>query len=141
MVYIFQRPISLFEEEENEEFDRMEGDSQWEVKFNFFDNGETKDRLQINLSQSTFSRPHLCILHLFMIQHLQTLHDLMDESELENLSPTQVNLTVSSADRKRHNLEENMRREAEERQRKKRELMVREKEYEKVEYMQTCTVV
>ena len=62
---------------------------------------------------------------------LQTLHDLMDESELENLSP-EVKSEVSSADHRRRHLEENMRKEAEERKKKKKELMMREQEYEKV---------
>jgi hypothetical protein len=61
----------------------------------------------------------------------ETLHDLMDKSELESLSPTDANSSVSSANRKRRDLKENMRREAEERQKKKRELLRREQEYEK----------
>lgn len=56
----------------------------------------------------------------------------MDESELENLTPAEINSTVSSADRKRRELEENMRQEAEERKKKKKELLIWEKEYEKV---------
>lgn len=72
-------------------------------------------------------------LTIFLI--IQTLHDLMDESELESLSPAEINSVLSSADSKRRNLEENMRREAEERQRKKKELMLREQEYEKVYYI------
>ena len=63
---------------------------------------------------------------------LQTLHDLMDETELESLAPATANSAVSTADRKKRNLEESMRREAEERLRKKKELMMREIEYEKV---------
>ena len=63
---------------------------------------------------------------------MQTLHDLMDESELENLTPAEINSTVLSADRKRRELEENMRQEAEERKKKKKELLIWEKEYEKV---------
>lgn len=63
---------------------------------------------------------------------LQTLHDLMDETELESLTPATGNSAVSMANRKKRNLEENMRREAEERLRKKKELMMREMEYEKV---------
>ena len=62
---------------------------------------------------------------------LQTLHDLMDKSELEQLSPSE-GAPVLAADKKRRNLEENMRREAEERKKKKRELLRREQEYEKV---------
>ncbi|CAI8035536.1 Espin [Geodia barretti] len=85
-----QRPVSVFDEDDDEEFDSLDGDSQWE-----------------------------------------TLHDLMDESELDSLTPADSNHTVSSANRKRRDLEENMRREAEERQKRKRELMKREKEYEK----------
>ena len=68
---------------------------------------------------------------------LQTLHDLMDESELESLGPSDANTAVSTADRKRRNLKENMRREAEERQKKKKELLLREREYEKV---RKCTL-
>ena len=56
----------------------------------------------------------------------------MDESELESLNPTEATPSVSSADRKRRNLKENMRREAEARQKKKKELLMREREYEKV---------
>ena len=58
----------------------------------------------------------------------------MDESELDSLTPADSNHTVSSANRKRRDLEESMRREAEERRRRKRELMRREKEVEKVSY-------
>ena len=65
----------------------------------------------------------------------QTLHDLMDESELDSLTPPDSNRTVASASRKRRDLEESMRREAEERQKRKRELMRREKEYEKVSHI------
>ena len=66
---------------------------------------------------------------------MQTLHDLMDESELENLTPAEINSAVSSADRnKRRELEENMRQEAEERKKKKKELLIQEQEYEKVFY-------
>lgn len=58
----------------------------------------------------------------------------MDESELDSLTPADSNHTVSSANRKRRDLEESMRREAEERRRRKRELMRREKEFEKVSF-------
>ena len=67
----------------------------------------------------------------FMHCILQTLHDLMDESELKRLSPSVEN-PVPPAGRKQRHLEENMRREAEERQKKKNELMLREQEIEKV---------
>ena len=56
----------------------------------------------------------------------------MDESELDRLTPADANPEISPADRKRHDLEENMRREAEERRKRKRELLMREREYEKV---------
>ena len=55
----------------------------------------------------------------------------MDEAELEQLSPVE-GAPVLAADKKRRNLEENMRREAEERQKKKRELLRMEREYEKL---------
>ena len=72
---------------------------------------------------------------LTVFHFTQTLHDLMDKSELESLSPTDANSSVSSANRKRRDLKENMRREAEERQKKKRELLRREQEYEKVYFL------
>ena len=56
----------------------------------------------------------------------------MDESELDRLTPADANPEISPADRKRRDLEENMRREAEERRKRKRELLMREREYEKV---------
>ena len=104
--------MSVFEEED-EEFNTE--DSQWEVcKGN-------------NNPISSVPAPYVWLI-------LQTLHDLMDESELESLSPG-VKSEVSSADHRRRNLEENMRKEAEERKKKKKELMMREQEYEKVSIM------
>ena len=72
---------------------------------------------------------------------MQTLHDLMDESELDSLTPADIDVEISSADRRRRDLEENIRREAEERQRRKRELLIREREYEKVQLMNNTTCI
>lgn len=61
---------------------------------------------------------------------LQTLHDLMDEQEIERLQlDTQA---LSAADEKRKQFEENLRRENEVRERKREILMRKEKEYEQV---------
>ena len=120
-----QRPVSVFEEEEDDEFESiaLTEDSQWEVS----SNGNVD---VLFVGQMVYVTKHDCVLH-----SMQTLHDLMDESELESLSPTDATPSVSSADRKRRNLKENMRREAEARQKKKKELLMREQEYEKVYYI------
>ena len=66
----------------------------------------------------------------------QTLYDLMDESEIEQLEMTSPDSDqseqLSTTVERRRKLEENIRREVEERKRKREVMLKREHEYEKV---------
>ena len=81
----------------------------------------------MKLITCTLPSPVHALYHLCLPQ---TLHDLMDEQEIEKLQlDTQA---LSAADEKRKRFEEKLQREKELRERKREIMMRKEKEYEQV---------
>ena len=122
-LFHLQRPVNVFEDEEDDEFEAMESNKEWEVRL----------LSTLTISSVFFSSLQYKTVFIYSVVSLspQTLHDLMDESELEKLSLPQGG-SIYVEDKKRRNLEANMRREAEERLKKKKELQRREQEVENV---------